>query len=393
MKRNEASYEFDVPVSAVTPGDGHYFFGYYDKCPWDAAGRRMLAMRAGFMDRAPEAGDEAVIGLIDLSSGGGFEPLASTKAWNWQQGCMLRWLPSGEIIFNIREKTRFASAILNIKTGKKRVLPHPVYAVSPCGNNAITVNFSRLHENRPGYGYAGIEDEWRGESAPREDGIYSVDLDTGESRLLISIASVAGSYSKGRGEGLIHWFNHLEFSPWGGRFVFLHRWRESPGKPLFAQFFSANPDGSDLYCLADSGMTSHFGWLDEERILAWARLEGIGDRYFLFKDKTPEFEIIGDGLLVEDGHCSLSPGGEWILTDTYPDKKDEKRSLLLYHRGRNELVVPGRFYGPFPKDKACRCDLHPRWSRDGRNVCFDSVHEGARRMYVADVSSVVGEGE
>jgi len=36
-----------------------------------------------------------------------------------------------------------------------------------------------------------------------------------------------------------------------------------------------------------------------------------------------------------------------------------------------------------------RCDLHPRWSRQGTQVCFDSVHEGPRQMYVCDVSAVV----
>ena len=49
----------------------------------------------------------------------------------------------------------------------------------------------------------------------------------------------------------------------------------------------------------------------------------------------------------------------------------------------------GRFHAGGLKGPV-RCDLHPRWSPDGRRVCFDSVHGGTRQMYVMDVSEVVG---
>jgi Tol biopolymer transport system component len=35
-------------------------------------------------------------------------------------------------------------------------------------------------------------------------------------------------------------------------------------------------------------------------------------------------------------------------------------------------------------------DLHPRWSPDDRQICFDPVHEGHRRVYLMDVSSLWG---
>ncbi len=36
------------------------------------------------------------------------------------------------------------------------------------------------------------------------------------------------------------------------------------------------------------------------------------------------------------------------------------------------------------------CDLHPRWHPDGTAVCVDSIHEGERQLYIADVSELVG---
>ena len=85
----------------------------------------------------------------------------------------------------------------------------------------------------------------------------------------------------------------------------------------------------------------------------------------------------------------LASDERWILTDQYPDET-RHRALILYHPATNRRIDIGRFYAPPELDGPTRCDLHPRWSRDGRSVCIDSVHEGTRGMYVADVSDIVG---
>ena len=61
----------------------------------------------------------------------------------------------------------------------------------------------------------------------------------------------------------------------------------------------------------------------------FANRHGVGWRYFLFTDQTQDVELVGDGLFDDDGHCSLSPDGRWMLTDNYPDAQ-QRRSLLLY---------------------------------------------------------------
>ncbi|HID57473.1 TPA: hypothetical protein EYP37_13140 [Candidatus Poribacteria bacterium] len=386
---NQISYPQPV---LVTSSQKHHFFGYYDKSPWDATGRYMLALEVGFMDRPPTPQDKAVVGLIDLEDNCRWHPLAETYAWNWQQGAMLQWLPSEpdrKIIFNAREGNRFISVILDVHTGKRRTLPMPIYALSRDGRWAVTLNFTRVHRTRPGYGYVGPPDPWAGEPCPDEDGIYRMNLRTGEYELIISLAQIASIKHDPSMDGVHHWFNHLLFNHDNTRFIFLHRWHRKGGKGWFTRMFTANPDGSDIYCVADHGMVSHFDWRNPHQILAWARQRDVGDRFFLFTDRRGEREVVGEGVLTCDGHCSYSPDGRWVLTDTYPDR-ESKRALILYRCDDGVKIDIGRFYSPPELKGEIRCDLHPRWSRDGRMVCIDSAHEGFRGLYVLDVSSVVG---
>src|SRR5262245_15347886 len=78
----------------VTSGPRHHFFGYYDKCPWDASGRYLLAHATDFAARTPKPGEVATIGMVDLECDCRFIPLDQTTAWSLQQGAMLQWLGS-----------------------------------------------------------------------------------------------------------------------------------------------------------------------------------------------------------------------------------------------------------------------------------------------------------
>ncbi|MCD6289491.1 MAG: hypothetical protein J7M34_03235 [Anaerolineae bacterium] len=379
------------PIKRATEGPFHHFFGYYDKTPWDATGRYLLAMRVAFIHRPPTPEDIAVIGMIDLENGRRWKPLAETTTWNWQQGTHLQWLgsaPDRLIIFNTRTRDGYKAVILDVHSGESRLLPRPIYAVAPSGRRAVTLNFSRVHRTRPGYGYAGIPDPWEHEEAPAEDGIYYLDLDTGESRLIINLAQITEIEHEASMDEAVHWFNHLQFNPSGTRFIFLHRWR-LPGQPGWStRLYTANPDGTGIVLLAREGLVSHFDWQDDEHILAWSRYQGE-DHYHLYTDQSEEVQVIGADVLDRDGHCSYSPDRRWILTDAYPTPDHPERTLILYRPDTNTRIDIGRFYSPPELAGEIRCDLHPRWSRDGKQVCIDSAHEGERQMYVIDVSSIV----
>jgi Tol biopolymer transport system component len=59
----------------------------------------------------------------------------------------------------------------------------------------------------------------------------------------------------------------------------------------------------------------------------------------------------------------------------------------LYHIPTDKRVELGRFNSPDVYKGEWRCDLHPRFSPDGKKVIIDSTHEGkGRQMYLVDIS-------
>ncbi len=381
-----------APARAVTQGPKYHWFGYYDKCPWSADGTKMLSMEVDFMDR-PNTGDDSIrVGLVDLETGDRqFHAFDETRAWCWQQGTMLQWLgtePNRKVIYNSVEDGQYVSIIRDIESGQTQTLPRPIYAVSPDGTQAVSLNFARVNRTRPGYGYRALPDSTEGDPHPDDSGIWWMDLQTGETELIITLDQIIDVAHRRSMENE-NWFNHMQFCTDGSRFLFLHRWNRPGGRRWFTRLFTANPDGSDLHLVADDDLVSHFDWLDERHIIAWANHKQIGQRYFLYRDQSPWFEVVGEDVFTCDGHMSYSPDDRrYLLTDTYPDAQ-MKRTLIIYDTQTGRRADIGRFLSPRRYSGEIRCDLHPRWNRDGTQVCFDSIHAGERQLYVIDVSEYV----
>lgn len=400
-----AKFKAGIPVEAITKSPGHHWFGYYDKWQIDPSGRYALGMRVDFEHRSPKENDVLKIGMIDMHDKNRWTGLGESKAWGWQQGCMLQWVPGTEntIIWNDRENDQFVSHVLNLRTKERKTLPFPIYTLSPDGKTALSVDFERINDLRPGYGYAGIKDPNTDQIAPANAGIYRCNLQTGEKELIISLASMMElSLPKTNDPSFKeyyeqkHWFNHLLFNPDGSRFIFLHRWK-SPSKASVGGFgtlmYTASLEGKDLCLVDDSGYTSHFIWRDPSHICAWTKPRGMESAFYLFEDQGQSKPlVIGEGIMTVNGHNTYVPGtnNEWILNDTYPDPKDRKQTLYLYHVPTNKKVVLGRFHSPPEYKGEWRCDLHPRCNQQGTQVFFDSTHEGnGRQMYRIDIKNIV----
>jgi hypothetical protein len=382
------------PVRALTKGPQFHWFGYYDKLQFDPTNRYVLGNQVGFEGRSPTGSDTIRIGMIDLRDHDRWTTFGITRAWNWQQGCMLQWLPGSrtEVIYNDREDGQYVSHILDVRSGKRRTLPGPVYAISPDAKWAVSPDFSRLNDMRPGYGYVGIPDPHFDDLAPEKTGIWRMDLQTGKRELILSFKQIAAvPYKLADWSGSKHKVNHLLVSPDGSRFIFLHRRRGGAAKNPEAggtRMFTCKPDGTDLFVLDPYGDTSHFIWRDPAHVLAWARHPSSGNRFYLYKDKTEEVSVVGEGVMTVNGHCTYLPGNRWILNDTYPDR-ERKQNVYLYEVATNRRVPLGHFLSPPEYTGEWRCDTHPRFSPDGKLVTIDSPHAGGRQIYLIDIAAIV----
>ena len=377
-------------IRAITRGPKYHWFGYYDKLEFDPSGRYVLGMEVDFEGRSPRPDDVIRIGMVDLEDGDRWIELGESRAWCWQQGCMLQWIPGSEseVIWNDREGDRFVSHILDIRTGEKQTLPMPIYTLTPDGLIAATTDFRRINDMRPGYGYAGIPDPNADVLAPADTGIWGVDLETGEYELIVALAEIARvPYPHGDLSEAKHYFNHLLISPDGSRVEFLHRWRFGEGG-FHTRMLTSDLDGFDVRMVDDSGHTSHFIWRDPGHLLMFTNLPPRGPRFYLFDERTGQAEVALDDE--HNGHCSYLPGGEWILNDTYPIGEERIQHLYLYHVATDRRVPLGSFPTAPEYTGEWRCDLHPRFSRDGRKVVIDSTHEGnGRQLYLLDIGDIV----
>ncbi len=376
-------------VRVLTRGPRHHFFGYYGMSPWNRSGRKLVCLESTFQDRMPKPDESAGVGLIDVASGK-FERLTETHAWNFQQGTMFHWNPlnpENEVLFNDIHEGVPACAKLDITTGKKTFLPMPLAGVGSTGRYALGLSYGRLARLRPLIGYAGAKDPFPHDKHPDGDGVYRMDLATGEVKLILSLGEVyrrlAGRHPELKDRDLF--FNHTVLNKSDSRFLVLAR-AFGNGR-LETGMFTANLDGSELREVIPYGKTvSHFDWRNDREIVATYSVEGRM-RHVLFTDGAQDHRVIGGDNLMDDGHCTFAPDQDWMVTDRNHHERIAK-SLLLYNVRTGDFLTLGEFpmremrytYGDL------RCDLHPRWKASGDQICFDALdHEGLRQVHVAEL--------
>jgi glycosyltransferase involved in cell wall biosynthesis len=383
-----------VPIKRISPPNEHNFFGYFDLEAQKQ--NEYLSLSVPYIHKFPEKNDIAKIRII--KNGKAYD-VDETKAWNFQQGCFLQYRPgyNNEIVYNIfdEDSKKYKAVIYNTKTKKKKIISHPIANISSDGNTALSVNFSRLYDYRPGYGYSNIPDPYYFEKHPKKDGVFKIDLNKNTSKLIISYDELSKILTKGsklEDEKIL--INHINFSPDGKKIVMLVRWF-SDQAPWPTMTVVADSTGKNIRKVF--GFTSHYNWKDNKTLMI-SGSEGIEKNnsnkitVYELDINTCVYKKIDENFFIGDGHCSYSPNKRYILYDSYPSVQFPYRKLHIYDLINKKGKTLAYFYSDpllYNKIGDCRCDLHPRWSSDGKFITLDSMHEGYRAIYEIKVDDAI----
>ncbi len=406
--------EISKPYAITKGPHEHLLANYYAISAWSPDNRYVLVLETDLNGRLPEAGERCTLGVVDLQDENKFIPITTTACWNFQEAAMAHWLSMDEILFNDLRDGKFVTVILNWRTKQERILPRPVSAVSADKTWAVSINYARLSLTRPDYGYAGPgQDPLETVEWPENDGLWVMDLKTGESKLVLSVAQgrsqmPATKRVKGKPGQPLAYYCHTVISKDDRKIFFLARsvdWFDKSihkASPWQTTSFTVDNDGTNLRrCFKDGWAGSHFHWAPDgsHKMLVTAVWDGekpAGGGKKRTAWSPVEFTVgeeenvrrIGNGALDADWHCLYSPDGKFMSGETYWSRSFERPWILV--RLEDDMTMPlGAFFVPEQyRQTYWRCDLHARWRDDGKQIAFTSVHEGSRQVYMMDVKGL-----
>lgn len=374
-------------AKVISPENGQYFFGYYDLKAYDKTDSIHLCNRPQFIDRLPTENDVLDLGYINLKSGE-FTKFADTTLWNFQQGCLLQWYAdtADEVCYNVKTKNGESTCIHNLKTGEKRYTERACACISPDGRYGLSVNFQRIYDFRPGYGYCG-KDPFADEKRPENDGIYLVDMKTGKSKLIIRYADCWKQFPLKGMENSKFLVNHITFNTASNRFLFLLRnFADSEIDGMWLTSLITSDLEGNMYPVLKNTYVSHYYWKNDRQILAHCTpkdKKGL----FLLDDMSKDYTQMKSPFFEDDLHCIYSPDQKYIIGDGYPFR-DGYRTLWAYNpeTEKTECLLKAETITPDIVD--IRCDLHARWNRKGDKISFDTTDRGKREIVELDVSGL-----
>jgi len=384
--------DFDVSVEQITFGKKHHFFGYIGQCrtiPWNSSGRYIVALRTDFHDRMPKAGEAADVVLVDTTQRNRVLPIEKCRAGNFQQGTMFYWnpkKPETQFFFNDRDpQTGRVFTVLYDVEKRERVREFR-YEDASFGNGGVAqgggaflgLNYGRMARLRPVTGYPGAFDWTQGVNAPTDDGVFKVDTETGEKRVLVSFRQLADLLRPRHPniDDIPLFINHTLWNRDDNRIYFYARGNWGRPGPTINVPCTVKSDGTGL-TMHDTFIGGHPEWGEGNQVIG-----SRDDRQVLYD--VDRKEIVGqigtpEVLPKPGGDVSYSPDGKWFVNG-YKDGSKNYYVIIRLSDGAH-VRTPGIDKGSYSDD--LRIDPAPRWNRSSDAILVPGVVEGGiRQMFL-----------
>ena len=393
---NAQTKSFDIEIEQITFGPKHHFFGYIGQSqtiPWNKDERYIVALQTDFHDHMPEPDEEAEIVLIDTEQGNLISQIDRTLAWNFQQGTMFYWNPDSpltQLFFNDRDpQTGKVFTVLYDVREQKRIREFR-FCNTPVGNSGVAqkggtflgLNYGRLARLRPVTGYPEAYDWTIGENAPRNDGIFKVNVKTGQINLLVSYKQLAdlARLSRPDIDKIPLFINHTLWNRNDDRIYFYIRGNFSDSADRVDIPCSAKPDGTAL-TLHDLHIGGHPEWAEGSRIIGSSE-----ERQVVYDiDRKKIVGYLGNSKIFPRprGDISLSPDSNWFVNGF--SLKDKNYYVILRRSDDAYIHTPGFSRGSYVSGNL-RIDPSPRWNHNNNAILVPGIaNDSTRQLYIIHI--------
>ena len=400
------------------PGVGaekrHHFFGYIGHgltMPWNKSGRYILCLRIADYKRIPVKGETADVCIIDTQNDYEVIKLTETRGWNLQQGTMFNWNPldpENQFFFNdCAEGPNGGSTwtvlydISDVATGGtgERVKEYKFdgspgnpprwvanHGIAPDGSFFVGINYGRLTfrsttmigyaNNYEPNGYLPLAGDGS-EDWPTTDGLWKVDIATGEATLIVSYDEIHTRY--GGPEPYVH---HTLVNRLSNRISFITRGGIPPsgnGKAI-NRASAVNVEG--VHNLREIPVIGayHPEWY-EGTTVANSGPMGKYDIYDVDTQTNTGNYLGVNGTFVDmDNDNAYGPNGKWFVCGT-PLTNPARFDYQFFRISDSYKLTPNASTGLTSAREILtgdvRIDDAPRWNRLGNAILVGGETTGA----------------
>lgn len=360
------------------------FFGFHDVTPFSNDNSKLLSNRLTIPLRMPTEEDVLEVGYWYGNNYEKWQKISETKAWNYHKGCRLQWIGEDKCIFNICKNGKLGSRIVYIDGNENKEINWAIDTVSHNGQMAASFSYERLQSMMPGYGYTYKDaDSFLEEPISSKTGIFLINLESNTRQLLLDINTIVAFENEPEMNDTFNFVTHTEFS-FDDRYIsFLHRWYKGTFRKTRLIVYDLKE--RQMYASPTTGMVSHYIWNNKNGIVAYCRVDNVDSHVYFHNPEMSEYNRCGYPKINSDGHQHFVDDENFVV-DTYPDKwRHAKLYIVNIKTSEVKQIGDVRSYKKYESPniyKHWRCDLHPRSSKDGKWISFDSVFTGTRSLCV-----------